>query len=75
VYRFILDSFDLQFGRKWFLSTEASSLRTSIQEKLYRLFDQEILDQAQANNQSISNGGTREACEVVIPLDGEAACK
>ncbi|KAG0560018.1 hypothetical protein KC19_10G147600 [Ceratodon purpureus] len=63
------------FGRKWFHSTEASSLRTSIQEQLYRLFDQEILDHAQVNDQSISSGGTSGVCEVVIPLDEEAARK
>lgn len=71
---------DLQFGRDWFLSTEASSLRTSIQEQLNRLFDQEILDQrlgalGQVNKEAVSNGGTEGVCEVVIPLDREAACK
>lgn len=52
----------LQFGRDWFLSTEASSLRTSILEHLCRLFKQEYSILEQANNP-------------VIPLDGEATCK
>lgn len=47
------------FGRDWFLSTEASSLRTSILEHLCRLFKQEYSILEQANNP-------------VIPLDGEA---
>lgn len=69
------DFLDLQFGRNWFLSTEASSLRTSIQQQLYRLFNQEILDRVQANNQSVSNGDTGGVCEVVLPLDGQAVCE
>lgn len=71
---------DVQFGRDWFLSTEASSLRTSILEQLHRLFDQEILDQkqsavAEVNKEGVSNGGTAGGCEVVIRLDGEGACE
>lgn len=65
------------FGRDWFLATEASSLRTSIQEQLHRLFDQEINEQNQAALQGqqqvmIPDGAV---CEVVIPLDGEPPCK
>jgi len=70
-----ISCFGVQFGRDWFLATEASSLRTSIQEQLTRLFDQEIHACEQVNQESVSNGRDAGVCEVVIPLEGDAACK
>lgn len=66
------------FGREWFHSTEASSLRTSIQEQLIRLFEKEQLDHqgsmfGQSNKEDKSDCSTTGICEVVIPLDGEAS--
>jgi len=74
---FVYASFlDLQFGRDWFLATEASSLRTSIQEQLNQLFEHEIQRAfGQVNQESVSNGSNEGVCEVIIPLEGDAACK
>ena len=69
---------DLQFGRDWFLSTEASSLRTSIQEQLIRLFEQEEQESIfgpSNKEEDKSDCSTTGICEVVISLDGEASCK
>ncbi|KAG0566225.1 hypothetical protein KC19_7G047300 [Ceratodon purpureus] len=66
------------FGREWFHSSEASSLRTSIQEQLIRMFEQEQLEHqesmfGQSNNEDKPDCSTTGLCEVVIPLDGEAS--
>ncbi|XP_024401364.1 uncharacterized protein [Physcomitrium patens] len=69
------------FGVDWFLPTEASNLRTSIQEHLQRLFDQEILEHAKSAceqvkeedrlNEDVPNDEGR--CELMITVDRETS--
>lgn len=59
-----------QFGSDWFLPTEASHLRTSIQEQLQLLFEQE------EKERGMSNTGSQVICNVVAPsVDLEVACE
>lgn len=59
--RYIICVYFCQFGRQWFFPIEASSLRTSIQEQLQRLFTQN------SGTLDVSSDASPETLEVGVP--------